>query len=152
VIGLGGVAVTSVLAWFPAVALLFKPGRLEISPSGLRRETAWGIREWSWNEIRHITVIKIRALGNWSSGVCFTRYTADPYSEGPARPMLRPIWTVSADELATLLNEARVRWSSGTGDHYLPARTRLIDHAVQFLILASVGAMLWIFIGRPCGL
>jgi hypothetical protein len=134
------------------VANLIRPERLEIAPWGLKHVTPWRTRQWPWEEVRDVTVIRSRTEGgSWTSGVYFNRYVSDSSAPGAARPTFRALWSVPADEMARLMNEARARWSQPGATWLVPARKGIADYLPLTLIGACVAVMMIILVMRPCG-
>ena len=152
VAGIGSLVPFVVFAIVFAALGLLKPERLEIAHQGLTHVTFWRLSFWSWDEIRNITVIKARMFGStWTSGIWFNRFADTASSPGPAHPALRPVWPIASDELAALLNEARLRWSSARGPTLVPVKTPIADRILAALPFVPMGLLVWLMIAHPCG-
>lgn len=138
---LGGLAMLAVgLVW---------PERLEIAPWGLKHVTFWRTREWPWAEVRDVMII--RTLGGaWTSGIVFNRHASPTSQPGSVRPSLRAVWPLPTDEVAALINEARVRWSPAGAD-LAPAHRRITDYLPLALTWGMAAALAVLIVLRPCG-
>jgi hypothetical protein len=152
VIGIATTAPFMAFALMMAVVGAIVKERLEITPQGLTHSTFWRSRSWSWDEIRNITLLKLRGFGfAWTSGIVFNRFSSDRYATGQARVMLRPIWPIASDKLAELLNVARLRWSSSKGASFVPVKKGVSHYLPLAITWLIVGIVLYLIIGRPCG-
>lgn len=153
--GIAGIASTAPIMAFAltiGVAGLISRERLEITRQGLKHTTFWRSQSWSWDQIRDLTLIKARGFGfSWTSGIAFNVFSSDPYASGPARVTLRPTWPIASNELADMLNRARLQWSSATAAHLYPVRKNWMHYLPMALTWLYAGGAVLLYMGRPCG-
>jgi len=119
-------------AVWPALCLLFgigslfylseviRPDRLVLSPLGLRFEGAWKNWSYRWEEVDRFRVSLID--GRVKAIYFDVRHPHGSILDGLARNVTETqatvsgLWEVQPEELAALLNEARLRWAKDAGD------------------------------------
>jgi len=129
---------------------MIRPERLEIAPWGLKHITFWRTRQWPWEEVRDVTVIKT-LRGAWTSGIAFNRHASGASQAGPTRPMFRAVWPIPTEEVAKLINDARSRWSPAGASGLAPARKRLTDYITLALTWGAFAILIVLMMLRPCG-
>ncbi len=93
---------------------LIRPARLVLNRRGLTQSRLWGRRRWSWDEIGDFRVAP-RGMGRCVvfdfQGGCGGRLEAQDAPLG-ADALLAGGWELAPHRLATLLNQAKLRWSA----------------------------------------
>jgi len=136
-----------------AAGILF-PERLVIAAEGLTRTTAWRTQRWTWNEVRHVTLIRTRipfTQKQLSIGVTFQRYAPADSARGAWRHVFHPIWPMGNDELADTLNRARAQWSTNAGASFVPVPKSPLYYMRTAGLYVAIGLTLWVLIAGPCG-
>ncbi len=94
--------------------LLIRPDSLELTPEGMTYRALRGPKSWRWEEIGEFHIFRVRNA----------RHVAFSFASRPAQPnLLQRVnaslgadgslgtgWSLSAEQMVTLLNQALVRW------------------------------------------
>jgi hypothetical protein len=151
----GLASIVPIILWGIVMAIggLIRPERLEIASWGLKHVAFWSSREWPWEEVRNVTVMRANMFGRaWSSGLFFNRFVSQASVPGPARPFFRAIWLLPAHEIARVLNEARARWTPAGTSNLVPAKGNAADYLVIAFVLFSTAVLSALMYFHPCGI
>lgn len=159
VVSLGAYSPFLLVGLFISVTPVVKPERLVLARDGLTYSAPWRKRHWSWDEIRDIKLVKSQSpipFVRWfwrarpASSIYFTVFQPPGHARGPARYALRSVWAFTGDEVASLLETARRRWSTPAGVGFVPAPGLYGEYMRTGLPLAVVFGTLWMWYAQPC--
>lgn len=148
-----------VVLWSFAVSVmgLWLPQRLELRPEGLTHVWLWRERNWTWNELRDLTLVKSQIpIFGWifknrpTSGLYFKRYQPEGHAFGAARAGFSSVWRESGQEVSKLLEAARIKWSTPAGNAFVPVPMRFRSYLWTGAVLAIMAGVVWMWMAQPC--